>query len=155
LANWIDVEMLAKAAKSLPEWQFVLIGEQQTDVSSLANLENVLLLGARPHHTLPSYVQHWQVALLPFKACPQITACNPLKLREYLSSGTAVASTDFPALNPYKAHITVHEEGDFAASILKAAKQNSRAEKMARQASVMGESWQDRALLTLTWLEAA
>jgi glycosyltransferase involved in cell wall biosynthesis len=156
LANWIDEQMLAETAKALPEWQFVLIGKQETDVSDLEKLENVLLLGARPHLALPSYVQHWQVALLPFKDCPQITACNPLKLREYLSSGTPIASTDFPALAPYAPHVTVCKTGEsFKNTLLTAAANNSPEQRALRQASVNGESWQQRAAQALQWLEAA
>jgi len=156
LANWIDVQMLAETAKALPEWQFVLIGKQETDVSELEKLENVLLLGARPHLALPSYVQHWQVALLPFKDCPQITACNPLKLREYLSSGTPIASTDFPALAPYAPYLAVCKTGEsFKNTLLTAAANNSPEQRALRQASVNGESWQQRAAKALQWLEAA
>jgi hypothetical protein len=39
---------------------------------------------------------------LPFVDNAQIKACNPLKLLEYLATGTPVISTPFPALMPYK-----------------------------------------------------
>ena len=39
--------------------------------------------------------------MLPFSKCPQIEACNPLKLREYLAAGRPVVTTEVPALEPY------------------------------------------------------
>ena len=100
LKDWIDIELLWKAAQDLPQWTFVLIGEVHTDISRLESLPNVRFLGPRKHHELPNYVQHWNVSMIPFKDTPQIRACNPLKLREYLAAGTPIASIDFPALEP-------------------------------------------------------
>ncbi|MFA0709400.1 glycosyltransferase family 1 protein, partial [Vibrio sp. 10N.222.48.A3] len=63
-------------------------------------------LGPRPHYTLPSYSQHWDVSLLPFVDNEQIRACSPLKLMEYLAAGTPIITTQFPALKPYQEHVT-------------------------------------------------
>lgn len=107
IAEWIDVELIATTAQAMPDWIFMFIGPIKTDVSMLHKLDNVKFLPAVAHHELPKYVQHWQAALLPFKNNDQIEACNPLKLREYLASGTPVISTDFPALAPYRDFINV------------------------------------------------
>ncbi|MGB1271990.1 MAG: glycosyltransferase family 1 protein, partial [Endozoicomonas sp.] len=77
LSNWLDIEMLAQSATALSNWHFVFIGPVKTDISTLENLPNTHFLGPRPHSQLPSYVQHWDVALLPFRKTPQIRACNP------------------------------------------------------------------------------
>ena len=144
LADWIDVEALAAAATMLPNWTFVCVGPVTTDVSLLARLPNVRLLGVRPHSELPGYLQHWQVSLLPFRDCPQITACNPLKLREYLAAGTPIVSAPFPALAPYRRFVVEVEPGStLASAILAAAIDTGR--NALRRASVAGESWDSRA----------
>jgi len=102
IAEWLDVELLVDVASTLSHWNFVLIGPIQTDVSKLACLANVHFLGAKAHRALPAYVQHWQLSLLPFRDSPQIRACNPLKLREYLAVGKPVVATNFPALDGYR-----------------------------------------------------
>jgi len=154
LAEWIDVEMLAQAARALPDWTFALIGEVRADTGPLAGLANVALLGPRPHRELPSYAQHWDVSLLPFRDTAQIRACNPLKLREYLAAGAPVAATDFPALEGYRAHIEVARgASDFAGAILRA--RQGQANVAARRASVAGESWDARALFVSQLLERA
>ena len=140
LADWIDVEMLAQCARTMPDWTFVLIGDVQTNVSPLAGLGNVQLLGPRPHKSLPSYSQHWTVSLLPFRDTPQIQACNPLKLREYLAAGTPVASMDFPALAPYRDLVShTSDPSAFAETIRRAAEDAANAP--ARRARVAAESW--------------
>lgn len=144
LADWIDVEMIAHAADALPDWSFVLIGPEQTDVSLLRARDNVRLLGPRDHAELAGYAQHWSVSLLPFRDNAQIRACNPLKLREYLAAGTPIATTDFPALAPYADLASVAASpADFADAIRRAAQDGARAQL--RRARVKDESWDARA----------
>src|SRR5262249_3752618 len=71
LSDWIDIDMIAKAARDLPDWWFVLIGPEHTDTGALKALSNVRLLGPRPHDQLPSHIQHWTVAMIPFRDTPQ------------------------------------------------------------------------------------
>ncbi len=176
IAEWLDVELLAEVASTLSHWDFVLIGPVQTDVSKLACLANVHFLGAKAHRALPAYVQHWQLSLLPFKDSPQIRACNPLKLREYLAVGKPVVTTDFPALDGYRDLVRTasgaakfsnaislasldlprdHDRSDFSAGIHDwrdvRALARSREE---RQQQVGAESWDARARQVAAWLDA-
>ena len=144
LSAWLDVEMLAQSATALPRWQFVFIGHIKTDVSSLKELPNVHFLGPKPHSQLPAYVQHWDVAMLPFRHNRQIEACNPLKLREYLASGTPIASTSFPAVRVYGKEVTIQQAREpFSRVIVRASKQAPYKEQ--RQQRVASESWENRA----------
>lgn len=144
IAEWIDVELIAYCAEHLMDWRFVLIGEIKINVDRLRALPNVCLLGARPHAELPSYVQHWDVSLLPFLDTPQIRACNPLKLREYLAAGAPIAAIDFPALTEYRDLVEVarDSEGFLRAICRAAADKRPRADRRARVAE---ESWDARA----------
>lgn len=144
LADWIDVGMIARAARSLPDWDFVLIGPVQTDVSALTQLPNVRLLGPRAHSTLPSYSQHWTISMLPFHDNAQIQACNPLKLREYLAAGAPIVATQFAALTPYSDLVRIVTQRDsFANDLLEASK--DIAHNDARRLRVRNESWDARA----------
>ncbi|TCT06569.1 glycosyltransferase [Aquabacter spiritensis] len=143
ISDWLDLPMIAAAAAAMPDWIFVFVGPVRTDVSRLAALPNVRLLGPRPHAALPSYVQHWTVSLIPFRDTPQIRACNPLKLREYLASGTPIAATRFPALVPYEPLVcTIDPAAPLAPAIHAAAGQVDGA---ARRAAVADEGWDRRA----------
>ena len=153
LAPWIDIDMLAGAARALPDWLFVFVGPLQCDEAPLAALPNVRLLGPRPHAALPSYAQHWSVSMLPFRDNAQIRACNPLKLREYLAAGAPVAATPFPALAPYAELIHLAARpADFARTLQEAACDEARAS--ARRARVAAESWDARAQEIATALDA-
>lgn len=145
ISDWIDVRLLADTAARLVDWTFVMIGDIRTDVTALRALPNVKFVGSRTHDVLPSYAQHWTVSLLPFRDCPQIQACNPLKLREYLATGTAIASTPFPALAPYAGLIETGQTVDgFAAAIRRAAEDRRR--NGLRRSAVAHDSWDARAV---------
>ncbi|WP_067522191.1 glycosyltransferase [Endozoicomonas ascidiicola] len=144
ISSWIDTELLSATAKTMPQWQFVLIGHVKVDITLLKDLPNVHFLGFKPHHELPAYVQHWDVALLPFQRNPQIEACNPLKLKEYLASGTPVAATRFPAAEEYQHAIAIQSPGeDFSNVITRAYLQQNKA--AFRRQLVADKTWQHRA----------
>ncbi len=152
LSAWLDQELLVEAADALPDWQFVLIGPERTDLSLLKTRPNIHLLGPRPHAELPRYAQHWDVAMIPFRDTPQIRACNPLKLREYLAAGPPIAATDFPALAPYRDLVGVHAPGRSFAQTLEAARAMA-GDAARRRCRVESESWAARARLVADTLE--
>jgi glycosyltransferase involved in cell wall biosynthesis len=157
VAEWVDVDLLARCAAGMPDWTFVLIGEPQpnVDVGPLRAAPNVRLLGPRPHQALPSYVQHWDVSLLPMRDTAMIRAGNPLKLREYLASGTPIAATDFgfPSLAPYADLIRATADlTRFCETIRLAA--GDKADSERRRARVADEGWEARARATGALMEA-
>ena len=152
ISEWLDQPLIAACAARLPEWEFVLIGPVRTDVSELSTHDNITLLGERSYHDLASYSQHWDVSLLPFLDTPQIRACNPLKLREYLAAGTPVVATDFPALDGYRDLIAVAANPDQFVRALSSAREEARSLASLRQLRVAGETWEARAEQVRRWL---
>jgi glycosyltransferase involved in cell wall biosynthesis len=153
LAPWIDLDLVAATARLLPHWRFLMIGPVQADVATLAALPNVTLLGPRPHAALPGYAQHWTAGLIPFRDTPQIRACNPLKLREYLAAGRPVVATPFPALAPYAAEAMVATDAAGFAAALEAAQGDTALRAASRRALVAGETWASRAAEARGWID--
>lgn len=147
ISKWVDVDLLCKVAKQLPQWNFVLIGRVETDVSQMESLNNVFLLGPREHSELVSYSGNWDVSLMPFLQCEQIDKCNPLKLREYLAAGKPVVSVTFPAVKEYEDVVQLVDYGDaegFACQIRRALQEGEKPEVRSRR--VANESWAQRVL---------
>ena len=152
LSSWIDLEAIAKTARSLPDWTFLLIGPVRCDIDALSGIGNIRLLGEKPHHELPAYVQHWTVSMLPFRDTPQIQACNPLKLREYLAVGKPVVTPRYPAMADFADALQLHDFGaDFSAAILAASADTAR--NGHRRQLVATESWDARAATVSALLE--
>jgi glycosyltransferase involved in cell wall biosynthesis len=96
IADWVDVEMLAEMARRFPQASLAIIGQATTDVSALAALPNVHLLGRKPYGDLPAYCKAFDVALMPFRINELTLNANPLKVREYLAAGLPVVSSPIP-----------------------------------------------------------
>jgi glycosyltransferase involved in cell wall biosynthesis len=140
----LDYEMLLATARQLPDWSFVLIGPERTDLSSLRRQANIHILGARPYRDLPRYVQHWQVSMILYRYDAQVHAGNPLKLREYLAAGTPIVSISVPSLKPYAELLSITASpADFAAAVVAAGGDAARNNE--RRLSVAGDGWDARA----------
>jgi glycosyltransferase involved in cell wall biosynthesis len=98
LSQWVDIELIALLARQRPNWSFALVGPVGIDVSAVAHLRNVHLLGPRPYAGLPSYLAAMDVGLIPFRAEPVTYHADPIKAYEYLAAGLPVVATDLPAL---------------------------------------------------------
>jgi len=61
---------------------------------ALAAREGVARLGPRPYADVPAYMQHLDVALIPFRADdPHVKGINPNKVYQYLAAGAPVVTT--------------------------------------------------------------
>src|SRR5262249_41831707 len=67
LHQWVDQDLLARVARSMPDATFALVGPEQTDVSMLRTCSNIRLLGLRPHDELPRYVKSFDVGIVPYR----------------------------------------------------------------------------------------
>lgn len=144
IGDRIHVDLIAQAAKKLPNWHFVMIGPIQTDCSRLQACKNVHFLGERKHEELAGYVQNWDVSLLPFRQGPDMDASNPLKMREYFAAGTPVVATRFKALKRYEQLVRIAEdENGFTRAIEKAL--HDKQYNQLRRDFVAHESWDAQA----------
>jgi O-antigen biosynthesis protein len=99
IAEWTDIELLIHAARQLPDIDFVLIGEvMRIDVSELAALPNVRMIGEVPYRELPAYLHGFDVCLLPYRVCECALASDPTKLWEYMSAGKPVMAVRLPEI---------------------------------------------------------
>lgn len=145
ISDWVDLDLIAGTARLLPGWEFILLGPVRTDTRPLDGLPNIRLLGEKAHGDLPGYSQHWQASMLPFRNNPQIRACNPLKLREYLAAGRPVVSTGFPALDGYRDLVRIVDSPRSMAVCLEEARLEGMDRAGERRDRVGGESWNSRA----------
>jgi glycosyltransferase involved in cell wall biosynthesis len=93
--GWMDWALIDAAARSLPDVQFVFIGDHRGEGAGLPG--NCRFLGLKPQADLPRYLQHASVALLPWKNDKVTQATSPLKVYEYVAMGLRVVA---PPLEP-------------------------------------------------------
>lgn len=103
LYDYKGVPTILEAAALAPELSFVLLGGSPEDVTRVraraADLTNVHMLGAVPHVEVPPFLWHADALLLPPSATdPSASWTSPVKLGEYLASGTPVVASGIRAL---------------------------------------------------------
>lgn len=98
-----DLALLDAVAAARPEWHFVMVGPVvKIDPASLPRRANVHWLGMKPYAELPTYVAHWDVAMLPFAHNDATRTISPTKTPEYLAAGRPVVSTSIrDVVRPY------------------------------------------------------
>ncbi len=148
----IDFDLLEALARALPEAQLVLIGDATCSMRRFDGLSNVHWLGYRPYQDIPRYGSGFDVALMPWLRNEWIEHSNPIKLKEYLSLGLPIVSTDFPEAHHYADFVRIAEDHDsFVIEVQKALADAPSA--AVRRQSVIGSTWQQRACDLVTLAE--
>jgi GT2 family glycosyltransferase/ubiquinone/menaquinone biosynthesis C-methylase UbiE/glycosyltransferase involved in cell wall biosynthesis len=108
IAEWFDLDLMAYVARRRLEYAFVFIGGVfNVDISGLEKLPNVHFLGQQPYETMPLYLYHFDVCLIPFKVNAITEATDPVKLYEYLSAGKPVVSAALSELEHYRENLYI------------------------------------------------
>lgn len=147
----LDFKLLEYLA-SKNEFLLVLIGLvwKNADVSKLKTFKNVHFLGQKDYSQLPSYLQNFDVGIIPHKTDGFAKTMNPLKMYEYLAAGIPVVSTPVSGVDQFKEIIHVADtKEDFFQEIKKALRENEelgvrkRLQK-SRQSAVNQYTWKSR-----------
>lgn len=96
VADWLDLDLMARVADRFQHGSLVVLGKVTTDVSPLSGRPNVHFVGRVPYAELPAACKGFDVALIPFRINELTLNSNPLKAREYLAAGLPVVSTALP-----------------------------------------------------------
>jgi glycosyltransferase involved in cell wall biosynthesis len=145
IREWVDLDLLAKIASTHQNWSIVLIGRSDIDISRLELLPNIHLLGRRPYEALPGYCCAFDVGMIPFSVNELTININPIKLREYLSAGLPVVSTDLPEVKYYGDEVYIaHGHDEFISKIEQAIPEDSDETRRRRSDSMRGETWEAR-----------
>jgi glycosyltransferase involved in cell wall biosynthesis len=145
IQDWIDQDLIAHVAERHPEWSLVLVGKAIVDVSRLARLPNVHLLGRRPYADLPAYCKGFSVGIIPFVLNELTHHVNPIKLREYLSAGLPVVSTPLPEVMHHAEHASIAKEPqEFVAALERAVAEDTPALRRRRSERMRKEAWEHK-----------
>ena len=156
LHEWIDFELIESLARARPAWTFLLIGHAAADVSRLAALPNVRLVGAQPYASLPAWAKAFDVAIIPYRLNRQVANANPLKLREYLAAGKPVVSVRNAEIEKFARWVRIADDREgFLAAIEDALREERPGLRAERSAAVADQSWDRRVADVLAAVSAA
>ncbi len=131
LHDWFDVDLVYRSAISLPEYSFVIIGPVERDLSQLETLDNVFILGKKPHKQITQYLSNANVGIIPFDTVKHkelVESINPLKLYEYFACGLPVVSMYWHQLDELNSPaLLCNTTEEFIHAIKQADKNNDKA----------------------------
>jgi glycosyltransferase involved in cell wall biosynthesis len=148
-ATKLDVALLSELARARPDWSFPLVGpvglgDPATDVSPLAALPNVYLLGPRPYDELPAVLRGAAAAIIPYAINELTASVFPMKVYEYLAAGLSVVATPLPALAGVGEVEIGADAAAMAAALGRAIAADSPAARGERSRAAAGHSWEAR-----------
>jgi glycosyltransferase involved in cell wall biosynthesis len=149
LHRWVDQDLAARAAGRLPHVTFVFIGPAQCDVSQLARVPTIRLLGTRSPQQLPGYIKGFDVGIVPYALTEYTANVYPTKLNEYLAMGKPVVATGLPEIKRFnQMHgdivATADDSEAFASKILSALQERDETGTEKRIAVARENSWDAR-----------
>jgi len=150
IQDWVDLELIRYLAEKRRDWTIVLVGKSLVDLSRVQGLPNVHILGRKPYESLHEYCKGFDLGLIPFVKNELTLNVNPIKLREYLSAGLPVVSTDIPEVARYvgshgnlaNACAVATEKDEFYTAIEKLLASDSPAARRARSDAMLDETWE-------------
>lgn len=115
IGPWIDLELLNKAAKARPQYNFVYIGATfGNENKKLLNGDNVHYLGRKDYSVLPAYGKTFTCSIIPFICADIAKATSPVKLFEYMAMKKPVVCTrDLLECYGYEGVLIARDDEDF------------------------------------------
>jgi glycosyltransferase involved in cell wall biosynthesis len=94
--TWFDWALLVRVAQAYPEAGVMVIGDYAGQCK--APPPNLHFLGLKPQYTLPAYLAHADVAIIPWQVNDITQSTSPLKVYEYLAMHKPVVAPDIQPL---------------------------------------------------------
>ena len=142
----VDQELIKRAARERPAWQWIFIGNKSRGVEIEA-LPNTHFLPPVPYSELPRYAAGFDVCVLPWDTAHSFTSYgSAIKVREYLATGLPVVISPLPEYESKGDVLRIARDHDAWFRLVKEAlNENDPAAVRARQSSVSTGTWDSRA----------
>ncbi len=143
----VDFDMVQFAAINNPTSSFIFVGPIWKDahIEKVQHLKNVYFLGQKSYEQLPSYIQHFDVGIIPHRIDAFVKSMNPLKLYEYLACGKPVITTPVSGIEQFSEYISVaHSQDQFSNLCSSMLKGDTPELHRMRQEAVKPHSWEKR-----------
>src|SRR6267142_5075494 len=142
----VDQELIKRAARERPEWQWVFIGNKSRGVEIEA-LPNTHFMPPVPYQELPRYAAGFDVCVLPWDTAHSFTSYgSAIKVREYLATGKPVVISPLPEYEAMGDVLRIARSHDAWFRLVEEALQESDPSMArARQAAVANGTWDARA----------
>lgn len=142
----VDQELIKKAARERPDWQWVFIGNRSRGLE-IESLPNTHFLPPVAYDDLPSYAAGFDVCVLPWETQQAFTSYgSAIKVREYLATGKPVVIAPLPEYEPMADVLRIARNRDqFLSLVADALNETDGDAARDRQGAVAAGTWDARA----------
>ena len=142
----VDQELIKRAARERPEWQWVFIGNKSRGLE-IEDLPNTHFLAPVKYAELPSFAAGFDVCVLPWETEQSFTSYgSAIKVREYLATGKPVVIAPLPEYEPMSDVLRIaRTRDDFLRLVEEALAEDDPEARVRRQAAVSSGTWDARA----------
>jgi glycosyltransferase involved in cell wall biosynthesis len=152
----VDQELIKRAAREHPDWQWVFIGNKSRGVE-IESLSNTHFLPPVSYDNLPNYAAGFDVCVLPWDTDKAFTSYgSAIKVREYLATGKPVVISPLPEYEQMRDVLRIaRSRDDFLALVEDALQEKDLNAAAKRQAAVKDGTWDARAEFVSKLIEEA
>ncbi len=142
----VDQELIKRAARERPRWQWVFIGNRSRGVE-IEELPNTHFLPPVSYEQLPSFAAGFDVCVLPWETEQAFTSYgSAIKVREYLATGKPVVISPLPEYESMSDVLRIaRSREEFLKLVEDALTENGDSAATKRQAAVASGTWDARA----------
>lgn len=163
---WKGADVLLDAAKHLQEYTFVFAGGEPDEIAEVRRRypePNILLLGQRRVEEIPLILRAADVLVLPNKSGYVVSEqyTSPLKLFEYMASGTPIVASDLPSIrgvvSPNECFLFEPNDPSSLAHAIQSAIEDEQAARNragAARTTVLQRTWHNRAKAILDFMNS-
>lgn len=148
--NWVDIELIKKLLSSLPDFDFIFVGD---NFNGSEKFKNCKIIEHKDITELPELLSSADCCIIPFLQNDISASSDPLKVYEFLSQGKPVISSPIPELLKYKVIDFAEGAEEFVSAIKKAMKTDTFEKKVERIRIAIENSWEKRIDYLLPLLE--
>ena len=152
----VDVELVEKLARILPNATIALVGPNMLTATATARLQAlpyVVFTGSIPYTRLPQIMRAFDVCIVPHRVTPFTESLNPIKLWEYLAAGKPIVSTDVAGFRDYPEHVAIARDAEAFAQAVQSVLREDDSKARARRDEARHHSWDTRLDAILDVLE--
>ena len=117
--KWVDVDLMVSLAKECFPHKLFIVGSVNCHNEKLKSQNNIVSIGTKPYRTVPAYIQHADLCIIPFISNGMIKYSNTLKSLQYLAMHKPVISTYYDGVKDYSGLIKLARCSDEFIDIVK------------------------------------
>ena len=97
----IDIGLISFVLENIQDATLLLVGPIHINMGNLVNHPRLFLAGKRRYEEIPTFIEAFDVGLIPYQLNEVTRAVYPVKLHEYLILGKPVVATNLPELDRF------------------------------------------------------